>query len=54
MRMIITSECLDCEYGSTCQENKHKVHCGFRHKDYIYGQRIPCEDKKERREKQDD
>ena len=48
MKMIITSECLQCEYGTECIDNKHKVHCGYRHKDYIYGQRIPCEDKKER------
>lgn len=44
--MIITSECLACEYGSVCQNNNHKVHCSNKDKDYFFGQRIPCEDKK--------
>lgn len=45
MKMIITSECLECEYGSVCENNNQKVHCSHKNKDYFFGQRIPCEDK---------
>ena len=45
MKMIITSECLECEYGSVCENNNQKVHCSYKNKDYFFGQRIPCEDK---------
>lgn len=44
MKMIITSECLQCDYGSECKDNKQKVHCSYKNKDYFFGQRIPCED----------
>lgn len=43
--MITTSECIDCEHGSVCEDNKQKVHCSYKNKDYFFGQRIPCEDK---------
>ena len=46
MKMIITSECLDCEHGFVCEDNNQKVHCSLKNKDYFFGQRIPCEDKK--------
>ena len=48
MNMIFTSECLDCEYGSICKNNNQKIHCSNRNKEYFFGQRIPCEDKKKR------
>ena len=50
MKMIITTECLECEYGSMC-DDKQKVHCAYRNKNYFFGQRIPCEDKKKRLQK---
>lgn len=45
MKMIITSECLECEFGSACENNKQKVYCSLKNKDYFFGQRIPCENK---------
>ena len=48
MKMIVTSECLDCEYGSICKYNNQKIYCSNRNKEYFFGQRIPCEDKKKR------
>ena len=46
MNMIITTECLKCNYGSVCENNHQKVHCSDKNKDYFLGQRIPCENKK--------
>jgi hypothetical protein len=46
MKMINTSECENCEYGTiddTCK-SRIIVHCAARDKDYIYGACIPCED----------
>lgn len=48
MNTINTSKCLkECIYASINDTDKSKiiVHCAARNKDYIYGQRIPCEDK---------
>lgn len=52
MRMILTSECELCEYGAIDESDKAriKVKCGLRGKVYHYGQRVPCEDRKARRE----
>ena len=49
MSMIITTECLKCSYGSTCESNNQKVHCSDKNKDYFLGQRIPCENKKHKK-----
>lgn len=43
MNMIITTECLECDYGSICENNHQKVYCSNKDKDYFLGQRIPCE-----------
>ena len=50
MKMITTSECIECQYGSMCENSNYKIHCSLKNKDYIFGQRIPCEDKKKRLE----
>ncbi len=52
MKMILTSECEGCEYGTVDDSNKAriKVRCGFRNKEYHYGQCVPCDSKKKRRE----
>lgn len=52
MKMILTSECETCEYGSIDESNKAriKVRCNARNKEYYYGQCIPCDDKKKRKE----
>lgn len=48
MKMIITSECEECIYGSIVEADKThiKVKCSKKDKEYYYGQCIPCEDKK--------
>lgn len=47
MKMIIAgNECENCKwYSSLTSKNNVKVLCLCRHKEYYYGQRIPCEDK---------
>lgn len=52
MNMILTSECEECEYGIIDESNKAriKVKCRYKDKVYHYGQCIPCEDKKKRKE----
>lgn len=52
MKMILTSECEECEYGIVDESNKAriKVKCKNKNKEYHYGQCIPCEDKKKRKE----
>ena len=51
MKMILTSECEECEYGSIDESSKSKikVKCSYKNKEYHYGQCIPCEDKKKRK-----
>ena len=49
MNMIITTECLKCNYGSVYDNNNQKVHCSDKNKDYFLGQRIPCENKKHKK-----
>lgn len=48
MNMIITTECIKCKHGSICKYNDQKVHCSEKNKDYFLGQRIPCENKKQK------
>lgn len=48
MKMITTAECLQCEFGSMSKDSKQKVYCSVKDKTYIYGQRIPCENKKKK------
>lgn len=50
--MILTSECEKCIYGFIDESNKPKikVKCELKGKKYHYGQCIPCEDKKKRKE----
>lgn len=42
--MIITSECENCSHSIFNETNKSKIiiHCNIKDRDYIYGQRIPC------------
>lgn len=44
-KMIITSECEDCIYGSVDERNKArvKVLCSLKDKEYYFGQCIPCD-----------
>lgn len=44
-KTIITSECEFCKYGTVDDTNKVRVmvHCGYKNKDYFYGQCVPCE-----------
>ena len=46
--IIKTSHCESCEFGTIIEKSKSEiiVHCGARDKDYQYGQRIPCDDRK--------
>ena len=48
MKMILTTECFTCEYYSEYKDNNQKIHCSLRNKDYFIGQRVPCEDKKQK------
>ena len=49
--MIITSECECCEYGEVFKVNNiEKVKCGYRDKEYFFGQCIQCDNKKKRKE----
>ena len=56
MKMILTSECEKCEYGMIDESNKAriKVKCKNKNKEYHYGQCVPCEDKKKRKEATND
>lgn len=49
-KMITTSNCETCVYGELVDNKMAKVmiHCKAKQKNYIYGQRIPCSDRKER------
>lgn len=46
--MINTSECEHCTHSEIDDSNKAKVvvHCRAKNKDYIYGQCVPCDEKK--------
>ena len=48
MGIITTSKCESCVYGEIIEKSKAdiKVYCNARNKDYQYGQRIPCDDRK--------
>ena len=50
MKMILTSECEECNYGAIDESNKAniKVKCNLKNRIYHYGQYIPCENKKEK------
>lgn len=50
MKMIITSECEKCRYGTIDDSNKAKikVKCNLKGKEYHYGKCIPCENKTKR------
>lgn len=50
MKMITTSECAECAYGTIDDSDKArvKVKCSDKNKEYCYGQRIPCENKTQR------
>lgn len=47
-KMILTSECEKCIHGIINENNKSKIiiHCNAKNRNYIYGQRIPCEYKR--------
>lgn len=46
--MINTSECNDCEHGSLEKISKSRilVHCSDKGKCYLYGQCVPCDNKR--------
>lgn len=51
MDTIITSKCnKECIYGSIDETDKSKVYCKIKDKKYVYGQKIPCDQKVKRRE----
>lgn len=51
-KVILTSECETCRYGSIDDSNKArvKVHCSYKGKTYFYGQCVPCDNHEKRRE----
>ena len=52
MKMINTADCEHCKYGKIGEENRSAIHvyCELKDKSFFYGQRIPCEDKEERKD----
>lgn len=38
-------DCRDCKH---CTFDNMKVHCAARDKQYVYGMKVPCEDKEEK------
>lgn len=54
MKMIITSECVDCKHSKIEEISKSnvKVHCLIKDKVYFWGQCIPCELKEKERDKE--
>lgn len=56
MKMIITSECEGCRYGSVDERNPRKVmvYCEKRERGYFYGQCIACDDFIKRKESGND
>lgn len=47
MKMVVAgSDCEKCLYFMPC-ENRAKVKCEARDREYYFGQRIPCEDRKD-------
>ena len=55
MKMILTSECEKCEYGSIDDSNKSciKVKCTDKNKEYFFGQCVPCGNMRKRRSGED-
>lgn len=55
MKMILTSECEECDYGIIDGSDKRcvKVKCIDKNKEYYYGQYIPCDNKKKRKSGED-
>lgn len=56
MGMILTSECVECDYSVIDDRNKAriKVVCTLKGKEYFYGQCIPCDNKTKRRKRTDE
>lgn len=48
-KVITTNECEKCIYGELVDDKMAKimVHCKAKHKNYVYGQKIICNDRKE-------
>lgn len=44
-KVILTSECETCRYGSIDDSDKAriKVTCSYKNKTYFYGQCVPCD-----------
>ena len=51
-KVILTSECETCRYGSIDDSDKArvKVACSYKEKTYYYGQGVPCEYHEKRKE----
>ena len=43
-KIIVTSQCETCKYGTIDFDDKPKmpVWCSYKERYYVYGQRIPC------------
>lgn len=43
-KIIVTSKCETCKYGSINFDDKPKmpIWCSYKERQYVYGQRIPC------------
>lgn len=52
MNMILTSECEKCDYGIIDDSNKArvKVKCIKKDKEYYYGQYVPCDNMRKRKQ----
>ena len=50
-KVILTSECEFCEYGTIDETDKSKikVHCSYKNKTYFYGTCIPCDGMKKKK-----
>ena len=49
--MICPSECEECEYSNIRGEkNNLKIYCEAKEKTYFYGQYVPCDLKKKRKD----
>lgn len=50
MNMILTDECVDCEYCTVQEKSKADIFivCSAKEKTYRYGQCIPCEQKRKK------
>jgi len=56
MKMILTSECEQCRYGTVDETDKAriKIICSFKGKQYYLGQRVPCDSRTKKEEKNSD